>query len=1091
MDSAIPSVSQAAPPPPIPGRATSPSSPTLPSTPVAATISTTQPSTPAEEGTAIESNPPGPLYHCDRPHCPNPQDKDRLYKAHAEKYHQKKTHVRVDGVKHRATRIGNTEDFQCWTCGRSCKGARAARTHMLTHTASSTVASGSTDEQLQPQTAVDAAVRMIGSLARRITGRSSLSTGGPSQDEKSRPLPHSAPQAETLQRASSIGSKRQRSNEETARPSPRQHKKARCESRLTDEVEEDADDERYDEDEDDDEDQDEGEDEYEGEDDEDDSNFGDEDEDEDEDEGEAESFNDDVEVKVGTLSSSPLFDYYDIDGVDYPAAMVHVGEEEPESMDDEDHKIWLVLGDEDDVDVEVGSESEWEDAPRDVWQGIGQHERDAEVARIQATVHFGRDELPQDGEDKTAKLLRKAQCTVNLTYRVLICHKCGYALDPTALNGHFDSKHNGKLSKKNKISLRKLCERRGLVGPDEAKRIRPRNRRIIHGLTLHPSIVFCAFCHTGAISEAGLARRHTQCRAHEDLKSVPLAQRCYRSMAQTFFSKTIQKRFFPVLYRSLPEPVNDAAAATAWKLIDADLERVSLEQVPISEPEDDRQLSVFEMREGWRVYMKGRTGVQLQEIFDGSKDPEALGLLRLYMERYVDVALDALQREPYTVWEMLANNGIRDNNPGHVGRIKTWKIYVREVFPVLLFVIRAAIGLMPNHFSLELTDDQRRHALELAQLLDAAHKAGKGPVSNKKRLAAHRLLKPFMDRFGHDKPIVSVLHHLLWSLLSHENEGSEPNKFFTPLYNYFVLSCYDEHASLKSAEAIRHIISRTVYICRLGIYVQGVLHSQEAKISFFKAYKFIEPYLKIHANTALANIFSANRFVCSEARSSMGKPLLEFVDNKYDRWYHDGKIISMPMIGDVFKAQLVKIELLVVEKILMGRKMDDDVFDFTRVGIRDEPTNRSLHYSFVAHPGNHYDKYDRLLIKLWMDDQFTRDRFTKITRVDNRDKILYFEEELQDVFAAYNKLQDFLMIATWYCCGAPGRAAEWQALLGSNSQHGHMRSIYVFGDEIFIVTGYDKTTQQTGKHKINAKLLPDFLRPLLLFSKVVIRVRVS
>ncbi|EIN08665.1 hypothetical protein PUNSTDRAFT_135044 [Punctularia strigosozonata HHB-11173 SS5] len=218
----------------------------------------------------------------------------------------------------------------------------------MTHIASSTVASGSTDEQLQPQTAVDAAVRMIGSLVHCITGRSSLSTGGSSQDEKSCPLPHSAPQAETLQRASSIGSKCQRSNEETARPSPYE-----------------ADDEHHDEDEDDNKDQDEGEDEYEGEDDKDDSNFGDKDEDEDEDEAEAENFNDDSEVKVGTLPSSPLFDYYNIDDVDYPMAMVHLRDEEPESMDDEDQKIWLVLGNEDDVDIEVGLELEWEDAPRE------------------------------------------------------------------------------------------------------------------------------------------------------------------------------------------------------------------------------------------------------------------------------------------------------------------------------------------------------------------------------------------------------------------------------------------------------------------------------------------------------------------------------------------------------------------------------------------------------------------------------------------------------------------------------------------------------------------------------------------------------
>ncbi|EIN08677.1 hypothetical protein PUNSTDRAFT_135056 [Punctularia strigosozonata HHB-11173 SS5] len=1348
---------------------------------------------------------------------------------------------------------------------------------MMMHIASSTVASGSTDEQLQPQTAVDAAVRMIDSLTRRITGRSSLSTGGPSQDEKSRPLPHSAPQAETLQRASSIGSKRQRSNEETACPSPCQHKKARCESRLIDEVEDDADDERHNEDEDDNEDQDEGEDEYEGKDDEDDSNFGDKDEDEDKDEAEAENFNNDSKVKVGTLPSSPLFDYYNIDDVDYPMAMVHLRDEEPESMDDEDQKIWLVLGDEDDVDIEVGSESEWEDAPRDIWQGIGQHKCDTEVAQIQATVHFSRDELTQDGEDKMAKLLRKAECTVNLTYRVLICHKCGYALDPTALNGHFNSKHNGKLSKKNKTStpvparslLRPLPARllvtrllrppavrlpppalapplpllsvptsttapvalptrtaaarkmggRGVVkgrqppvsgrlvastsggrikagsrrpslsfttltnsttarlwqpttvthrrsrtpaasdhptpqpawpqvplpedaqptppdwsaahrlgsavssmfgglarhlsqgtpavspgdndapgkrkwpsssmvsstvhgesehprrgpktrrvvcpssgaehspatpsssapslpafvsndsdgnlyadedvhadsegkvhgdpdngylshasggntdiamddpckdpskdcdhqdptpsdvettaasdieesvlsgdddllegsdaepentlrssdispllppldqelevkrlkatihrgahhwqpkdrdtqrvmskakfvvdmqykilicticryaldperihghfnsehrrllsvsdmdrltaiclsfelcGPDIMKRVRPRNRKIHYGLTIYPSIVFCASCHRSFESEGSFARWHS-CPLKQN-PVVPDAKRYYRAKAQTFFKNRKDRRFSPVDQHSLNPIANSAEAKQAWDRVKPMLVEPAFEQVPIKSPKNLCQLSVFERREGWSPYVKGKTGQQLQEIVDEPRDPPVVDLLSLYVERYVDVALYALKDESYTIQSKLVNIGLRDEYKGSFYHTKTWLEYVHKFLPALCFVIRAARDDLPEHFKMDLTDDQWSSALELFRQLEIANEAGGQPVSME-QLEEDRQQKIFMDRFGTDRPVLEPFHRLLWSLLSHKKVGCDPNKFYTPLYNFLVLSSYNAQGRLKFAASISHFIAPLLYICRLSIFTQGVLYSQEKDAPYLEIFPCIKPCLDLESSMPLALVLSTNQIVSSIRLNEEGIPWIQFADKEYKTWLHHGKV-----------------------EILCGISDDDEAFDFKRTRLVNSPQNSVLHYSFIQHPENDFKKYCHALLHVWIGNESTHKCFVNDKAQDSES--IWHLDEIKRVYAHYNRLQHIFLAITWFACGPPGHATEWQALIGTNSQQGHMRSLYVFTDELYLVTGYHKNIGATGKQKVIVQPAMEYL----------------
>ncbi|EIN08679.1 hypothetical protein PUNSTDRAFT_45108 [Punctularia strigosozonata HHB-11173 SS5] len=713
--------------------------------------------------------------------------------------------------------------------------------------------------------------------------------------------------------------------------------------------------------------------------------------------------------------------------------------------------------DEDCEDILVGSDEEREPVLRspDIPGHLSTEERKLEIRRLQATVHPGLHHLQLDN-DEDRSLLKRAFCVVDMQYHVLICmrERCGYAWDPAHLHGHFNNSHYQHLSYDEIERIHAICTLHDLRGAREMKKVVPRNRKIHYGLKIHPSIVFCSSCNHASVSKSSLARTH-KCRALSDSSAVPSSQRTYRAKAQTFFSGSRMRRYFPVEYCAMEPIINDAAAKEACNLVNSRLIEPDFEQVPIKSPENLRQLSMFELREGWLRYVKGKSGTEIQEILDELNDPDIVDLLLLYSERYIDVALYALEDETYMIQSKLVNIGLKDEYKGSIRRTQTWPDYVRKFIPALRLAIHAARDALPENVTMPLTDDQRTSSLELFNQLENAYANNVLPVSME-QLEEDRMKTPNMERFGADRPVIEPLHRLLWSLVSHKKVSCNPSKFYTLLYNFLVLSSYDANGQLKFATIIAHMISPILYICRLSAFVQGVLYSQERDV----------PYLDIRLDDE-------------------GMPWIQFADKNYRTWSHHGKVISMLTIGDAILKAAEEAMRIIKDEVLCGIPITHMVFDFKRTGLVDSPHNTALHYSFALHPDNNFESYRKTLLKLWTATQRTRQRFVNKKALPG--KSVWHVAEVKKVYAHYNRVQEIFLAITWFACGAPGRATEWQALIGSNTQQGHMRSLYVFTDEFYFVTGYHKNLGATGKQKVTTKLVPEQLRKLLLWSKVIVQ----
>ncbi|EIN08680.1 hypothetical protein PUNSTDRAFT_45109 [Punctularia strigosozonata HHB-11173 SS5] len=469
-------------------------------------------------------------------------------------------------------------------------------------------------------------------------------------------------------------------------------------------------------------------------------------------------------------------------------------------------------------DVEVDGEvppDEDVDVGEDIWEGSDAEpervvrssdispllpplEQVFEIKRLKATVHRG-DHHWQPQDQESQRVMSKARCVVDTQYRIIICTKCQYALDPEC--------------------------------PAIMKKVRPRNRKIHYGLALFLSIIFCARYHHGFETEASYTRLH-KCKA-TPVRSAPNAPRTYRAKAQTFFNNKKERRFFPVEYEPVNPVTNSAKAKQAWSLVKPLLIEPAFEQIPIQLPDNLRQLSVFKRREGWCRYVRGMSGEKIQAILDESRDPPAINILALYLERYVDAALYALEDESYIIQLKLANIGLRPDFKGCVRRIMTWPEYVHEFMPILQFVLRAARGDFPDDFSLPLTEVQGAFARDLMTHLENAHDTDAQPV-DLEQLETNHEEKAFMNCFGEDRHIMKSLHGLLWSLVSHKKVGCDPSKFYTPLYNYLVLSSYDAQGHLKFATSISHVIAPLLFLCRVAIFVQGVLYSQEQEVPYLE-----------------------------------------------------------------------------------------------------------------------------------------------------------------------------------------------------------------------------------------------------------------
>ncbi|EIN12361.1 hypothetical protein PUNSTDRAFT_42003 [Punctularia strigosozonata HHB-11173 SS5] len=436
------------------------------------------------------------------------------------------------------------------------------------------------------------------------------------------------------------------------------------------------------------------------------------------------------------------------------------------------------------------------------------------------------------------------------------------------------------------------------------------------------------------------------------------------------------------------------------------------------------------------------SGEKIQAILDKSRDPPAIDSLALYLKRYVDVALYALEDKSYVIQLKLVNIGLRPNLKGCVHCIMTWPEYVRKFMLILRFVLCAARGDFPNDFSLPLMEVQGAFAQDLMMHLENAHDTDAQPAGLEQLKTNHEE-KALMNCFSKDCHIMKSLHSLLWSLVSHKKLGCDPSKFYTPLYNYLVLSSYNAQGHLKVFYILK---SRTFLISKYSLSSSHV--------------------------SLLSCIVST---ICLD---NEGMPWINFVDKKFKSWVYHGKILSMQKLGDVMFKGIAEAMDLIWRKILCSIPSNDDALGFKRTGLVDSPQNMLLHYWFLQHQENNFEQYRDDLLQLWIGNEHTRKRFINTKAKDNK---------IEHVYAAYNCIQQILLAVTWFACSPPGHATEWQVLISMNSQQGHMRSLYIFTDESYLVTSYHKNFGATGKQKVTTKLVPTQVQELLLWSEVVLQ----
>lgn len=127
-------------------------------------------------------------------------------------------------------------------------------------------------------------------------------------------------------------------------------------------------------------------------------------------------------------------------------------------------------------------------------------------------------------------------------------------------------------------------------------------------------------------------------------------------------------------------------------------------------------------------------------------------------------------------------------------------------------LLRAAVlslGLQPNQYRLELSEQQRRRATELRDQLQRPHseQARSGPI---------------------------FVHRLLWELFSDNLAVTYENKFLCPVFRYLALYALNADGTLKQAHELTQILAILRYLIRgCVLYEAFTKKSQEDDIHAF------------------------------------------------------------------------------------------------------------------------------------------------------------------------------------------------------------------------------------------------------------------